>query len=308
VEERGQEIRGRTRRRDSVSGFSADWLSMREPFDAAARATPLVAELRRHIPRGTSAAPFEVVDLGAGAGSNLRYLAPRLGGEQRWRLVDHDRALLHAAVVATRAWAVSRSAVVSPAGATLTLRAADFACRVSGEPRDLAGDALASLALPSGGLVTAAALLDLVSTPWLEALATRCKTARAAVCFALTYDGRAVCTPDEPEDAMALDLFNRHQRLDKGFGPALGPTAAVAAEQVLAKLGFRVLTERSDWDIGPQHTAMQHALLDGWLRAALEIAPEHTTPLTAWHRRRRAHVDAGRSRLVVGHVDLVAWL
>ena len=290
-----------------MSGFSADWLSMREPFDAAARATPLVAELRRHIPRGTSAAPFEVVDLGAGAGSNLRYLAPRLGGEQQWRLVDHDRVLLDAALVATRAWAAARSASVSP-GAELALRAADFACRVGGEPRDLAGNGFATLALPTGGLVTAAALLDLVSAPWLETLAARCKTARAAVCFALTYDGRSVCTPDEPEDALALDLFNRHQRLDKGFGPALGPAAPVAAEQELAKLGFRVLTQRSDWDIGPQHTAMQHALLDGWLRAALEIAPEHTTPLTAWHRRRRAHIDAGRSRLVVGHVDLVGWL
>jgi len=291
-----------------MSGFSVDWLSMREPFDAAARSASLVAELSRHIPRGTSAAPFEIVDLGAGAGSNLRYLAPRLRGEQRWRLVDHDRALLHAAIVATRAWAMSRSAVVSPAGATLTLRAEDFACRVGGEPRNFAGDALTSLALPSGGLVTAAALLDLVSTPWLEALAARCKAAHAAVCFALTYDGRTVYTPDEPEDAMALDLFNRHQRLDKGFGPALGPTAAGAAEQALAGLGYRVLTERSDWSIGPQHTAIQYALLDGWLAAALEVAPQHTAQLTGWHRRRRAHVEAGRSRLVVGHIDLVAWL
>ena len=198
--------------------------------------------------------------------------------------------------------------VVSPPGATVALRAADFACRVRGEPRDLAGNALASLALPAGGLVTAAALLDLVSTRWLEALATGCKAAGAAVCFALTYDGRAACTPDEPEDAMVLDLFNRHQRLDKGFGPALGPTAAVAAEQILAKVGFRVLTERSDWDVGPQHGAMQHALLDGWLAAALEIAPEQTALLTAWHRRRRTHVEAGRSRLVVGHIDLVGWL
>jgi hypothetical protein len=291
-----------------MSGFSANWLSMREPFDAAARAAPLVVELRRRIPRGTSAAPLEVVDLGAGAGSNLRYLAPQLGGEQRWRLVDHDRALLGAALAATRTWAASRSAVVSPTTAELTLRAAEFACRVGGEQFDLAGDALANLVLPTRGLVTAAALLDLVSKRWLEALATRCKAAGAAVCFALSYDGRTVCTPNEPEDALALDLFNRHQRLDKGFGAALGPTAASAAEQVFATHKYRVLTERSDWDIGPQHTAMQHALLDGWLAAALEIAPEHTARLTVWHRRRRAHVEAGRSRLVVGHVDLVAWL
>src|SRR5260221_559936 len=111
---------------------------------------------------------------------------------------------------------------------------------------------------PTGGLVPAGALLDLVSRPWLEALAARCQAARAAVCFALTYDGRTVCTPDEPEDTTVLDLFNRHQRLDKGFGAALGPAAAGTAEQGPTKLGVRLLTERSDWDVGPQHTAIQN--------------------------------------------------
>ena len=31
-----------------------------------------------------------IVDLAAGAGSNLRYLSPRLPFEQAWTLVDHD--------------------------------------------------------------------------------------------------------------------------------------------------------------------------------------------------------------------------
>jgi hypothetical protein len=53
---------------------------------------------------------------------------------------------------------------------------------------------------------------------------------------------------------------------------------------------------------------MQLALLDGWLEAALEIAPDSRLALTSWHERRRAHVLAGRSRLSVGHVDLVGWL
>jgi hypothetical protein len=64
----------------------------------------------------------------------------------------------------------------------------------------------------------------------------------------------------------------------------------------------------SDWLIEPAEHALQLALLDGWLGAALEIAPESRLALTSWHERRRAHVLAGRSELRVGHVDLVAWL
>ena len=44
-------------------------------------------------------------------------------------------------------------------------------------------------------LVTASALLDLVSEAWLRALAARCAESGAAALFALSYDGRIVCSP-----------------------------------------------------------------------------------------------------------------
>ena len=289
-----------------MSGFSADWLALREPFDAAARSTALIAELRAHLPEGTATAPLEVVDLGAGAGSNLRYLAPLLGGEQSWRLVDNDRALLDAALAATRVWAEARGADVQQQRSALTVRAADFVCQVHCEQRDLRD--IAGVNLPARSLVTAAALLDLVSAKWLEALARRTTAALAHVCFVLTYDGRSVCTPADSEDAAVLALFNRHQRGDKGFGPALGPAAASAATSAFARRSYHLSVRPSDWRIGPRDAAMQHALLDGWLGAALEMAPDRAGELTAWHDRRRGLVAAGSSALSVGHVDLVGWL
>ncbi|HXS80233.1 MAG TPA: hypothetical protein VN818_08105, partial [Gammaproteobacteria bacterium] len=207
-----------------MSGFSAEWLELREPFDGLARAGSLVTELKRHVAAGTSAAPLAIVDLGAGAGSNLRYLAPRLGGVQRWRLVDHDSRLLEAALATTQAWAAARGAEARRSGSSLTIRAADFSCEVACQAVDLVD--LAAVELPERGLVTAAALLDLVSHDWLETLARRCRTARAAVLLALTYDGRTTAKPAEPEDPVVLAMFNRHQLFDKGFGPALGMRAA----------------------------------------------------------------------------------
>ena len=116
----GDEVRrgARRSRRELVSGFSADWLALREPFDAAARTSALVAELRAHLPRGT---PLEILDLGCGAGSNLRHLAPLLGGPQRWRLADHDATLLQAALATTHAWADERGCDVKRAGLALTI-------------------------------------------------------------------------------------------------------------------------------------------------------------------------------------------
>jgi hypothetical protein len=306
-----------------VSGFSAEWLALREPHDAAARAAELVEPLRREArgsrPAGAAAAsrpvrdhaPLAVVDLGSGSGANLRWLAPRLGGDQHWNLVDRDDALLASAELALRDWAASAGAAFGADAETRAggrtehvVRAADFSCRVRRTRLDLSSE-LARLELPARALVTSSALLDLVSARWLEALAHRCRAAAADVYFALTYDGRTVCTPAEPEDAEVLELFNRHQRGDKGFGPALGPAAAQRAPEIFASLGYRVATRASDWRIPPRAAPFQRALLAGWLDAALEIAPERAAALRAWHARRLAHVDAPRSELVVGHLDLV---
>ena len=75
-----------------MSGFSADWLALREPFDVAARDDALAARFLAAVPRGGM-----VVDLGAGAGSNigrLRALAARDGRGFAWRHVDADQDLI----------------------------------------------------------------------------------------------------------------------------------------------------------------------------------------------------------------------
>jgi SAM-dependent methyltransferase len=277
-----------------MSGFSADWLALREPADTRARAAGgglLDALPGRSDPRGTGprtedpARYGDVLDLGAGTGANFRYLHARLGTARRWTLVDHDPALLRRAV--------ANAGPGDPAPATLVI--------------DLAA-ALDQLPLPEGGLVTASALLDLVSAPWLERLANRCRAARAAVLFALTYDGRVRCWPQERDDATVIALVNLHQRTDKGFGPALGPEAAAAAARQFGRAGYRLRRARSDWRIGPDEPALQAALLEGWAQAAREITPRATPKVDGWLRRRLQHLRRGRSTLSVGHEDLAGAL
>src|SRR5690606_21132607 len=115
---------------------------------------------------------------------------------------------------------------------------------------------LDALELPPRGLVTASALLDLVSAAWLDALAARCADAETLVLFALTYDGRMQLEPREPDDAQVRELVNRHQRTDKGFGPALGPSAFAAALDAFAHHGYALRFEPSDWRLGPDDAAL----------------------------------------------------
>src|SRR5690606_21752378 len=167
--------------------------------------------------------PLDVVDLGAGTGANLRYLAPFLGGAQRWRLLDDDPALNAAAVERLCDWAAARGARCERRERqTWLLHGAGLDVRVEIATLDIASDALR---LADGAVVTASALLDLVSAHWLERLARECRAARAPALFALTYDGRIACRPETPTDALVMRLVNEHQRRDKGFGVSIRPVA-----------------------------------------------------------------------------------
>jgi len=316
-----------------MSDFSDEWLALRALADSRARADALVRRLSID-----QSASIEVLDLGCGTGANLRHLAPLLAAagarKQRWTCVDLDSALLNRLSQRCAGWAAASGlALVAQTGGfgISALRTASVTagpsedgtgwhCRVRPLQLDLATSAY-QLPLPSGGLVTASALLDLVSASWLDALLRRCRDTRCQLLFALSYDGRCELSPSHPDDLTLINLVNRHQRTDKGFGPALGPDAAAHAEARCHPLRYQSLCVTSDWQVGPDEPALQRALIDGWHWAALEQGRhrqdrdggdrqrgEERLPdrLNQWHAGRIRLIDERKSWLRVGHRDLIA--
>lgn len=253
-----------------MSGFTADWLALRAPFDVAARSRPLARRFVDAIPRDG-----RIVDLGSGTGANLRYLLEMTGAARRWWLVDMDAALLAHAPIAPG----------------IEHRQADLQSSIE----ELVGGAAA---------VTASALLDLVSAAWLDRLADSMTRHRLPGLFALNYDGRMSFTPADPADSIVIAAFNRHQTTDKGFGPASGPDAVRHLGARLLDAGASLATDRSDWTIASADTAMASAMIDGILTAALSMAPDHHAAIAGWAQRRRAQIAAGALALVIGHLDL----
>ena len=266
-----------------MSGFTVDWLTLREPADADARALAVTRVAVDALPTGT----VRAVDLATGTGANVRYLAPHLPPEQDWLLVDDDERLLSEL----------------PAH----MYRSDLPREVRIECRRVDLSKLEGTDIVEGrALVTASALLDLVSDSWVASLAAMCRRAGAVVLIALTYNGRISFAPPEPADDGVRLLVNRHQHTDKGFGPALGPDAAARAEQHFTDCGYDVTRAPSDWVLTVNDRALQQRLLDGWAAAATAIEPNDAPRISEWHARRQAHVAAGRSHIVVGHDDLVA--
>jgi len=266
----------------SAERFSANWLAAREAADHRSRAPALDRVLGRWW---REQAGGHVLDLGSGTGSNIRYLLPVLGAQARWTALDHDDALLE------------------------TLRRT-ASCDVDVVVGDLGSEGL-SLARQAR-LVTASALLDLVSASWLDTLVEGCVAAGAAALFVLTYDGSIRWLDDrgvEVEsdgDRLVRVAVNHHQRGDKGLGAALGPEAAPALIDRFAARGYDVSSAPSPWRLGPSDEELVGPLLEGWARAAVEQRPDAAPIVERWLSERIALTHAGGWTLEVGHLDVLA--
>jgi len=277
-----------------MSGFSAEWLALREPVDHRS-VSPLVRDAARKWIGARK--QIDVIDLGCGSGSNLRGLAPYLPSAQRWRLVDWDQALLDHARTAIAEWA-DRS---EDAANSLALRSAGKEIDVAFEQADLMKDYAQVLDKPAG-LVTAAAFFDLVSSQWIADFCAALAKRRLPLYTVLTYNGEEDWTPPHELDAAVLAAFHRHQQGDKGFGPAAGPGAVEALRQTLEAEGYTVITDASPWHMDRGDARLIEALAVGTAQAAVETGQVSEGAAAEWLAARR-YADTCR----IGHVDLFAY-
>jgi SAM-dependent methyltransferase len=278
-----------------MSGFDPSWLALREPVDHRSRDRALLAKLARKVGRRDG---VSVLDLGCGAGSNLRALAPLLPQAwQSWTLVDNDATLLEAASEALEDWADDSEVF----GEELILEKGDKRLTVDLRKLDLGAEI--DMALDwRPDLVTASALFDLISEEWMLAFAIG--VARRKLCFytSLTYDGREEWRPSHPLDARVNAAFHAHQHRDKGFGPAAGPAATAALGRAFLAAGYAVETGQSPWRLGPADAALIAELAKGVAGAVGETGELTPEEVAAWLA---AHTAPGASCLI-GHEDLLA--
>ncbi|MET9478977.1 class I SAM-dependent methyltransferase [Streptomyces sp. NPDC006638] len=311
--------------------YTPEWLELREGADAAARATESLAPLRRHLrqlakrsimgsaqgsaegsaqhsPQGPAQGsaqhltqgpvqhpaqgspqntPLLIRDLGCGTGSMGRWLAPRLDGPQHWILHDTDPALLDLAVAQMPAQAADGSPVT-----------------VATEQGDIA--ALTAADLAGTSLVTASALLDLLTRDEVDALATACAQAGCAALFALSVAGLVELAPPDPLDATIAASFDAHQRRTEHGRRLLGPDAVTATEEAFARHDATVFTYAAPWRLAAAESVLTAQWLRGWVGAAREQRPDLAPRAHAYLRRRLAEAAARELRVVVHHHDLLA--
>jgi SAM-dependent methyltransferase len=261
-----------------MSGFDAKWLRLREPVDVLARDPVLVDNFARFV--ASQFLPATVLDIGCGTGSTYRSLSGRLPEGTEWRLLDYDPALLAAAekLLGSDGIGFFRHDLNQPAG----------------------------MPLDGVSIVTASAFFDLGSAAFCDRLLGVLAEHRIGLYAALNYDGRVEWHRPHPLDARVVADFNRHQRTDKGLGPALGPTATDHLKGVLEGLAYDVVVAPSVWRISAQEADLHIAFLRGMVDPVLEVGALQPEEIGEWLAFRLAYVRGDRGGCEVGHQDLLA--
>jgi SAM-dependent methyltransferase len=273
------------------SGFDAAWLDLREPADRHSRNEDLARALSRHLGQRGS---ISVLDLGCGTGANLRATAPLLGPVQQWTLVDHDEALLAAAIERLGGWAATAERdgsrlLLSKGGKRIWVR---FACA------DLARD-LDEVLETGADLYTASALFDLVSDDFIATVAANVARRRAAFFTTLTYNGVQRWTPKHEADAAMAAAFRSHQGRDKGFGPAAGPIAPTLIAAAFDEARYTVSEGDSGWRLDAGDAALIDVLATGFAAAVRETRLVPEAKVADW-------LKVARTGALVGHTDILA--
>jgi SAM-dependent methyltransferase len=275
-----------------MSGFSPEWLALREPADHRSRAADLEAELAAHFARSEV---VSITDIGCGTGSNLRATFSLLGPEQHWTLVDHDAGLLAEA----RARLVRWADLVTADDESLNLRKAGRRLAVRFRKSDLARDLEAALG-PPADLVTASALFDLASADVIDAVARAVAARRAAFYTVLTYNGIQRWRPAHSADAEMVAAFHAHQATDKGLGAAAGPNAPRLLREAFRAVRYRVSEGDSPWLLDARDQSLVSSLSEGFAGAVRETSEVPARTVDDWAAVTRTGAE-------VGHTDMLAF-
>jgi SAM-dependent methyltransferase len=258
-----------------MSGFDTRWLNLREPLDRLARDQAL---LRRAALFAQKSARQVIVDIGSGTGSTIRAIAP-LTPDVHWRLIDHDERLL---LEAARRHSQNSNIIYQTA-----------------DLKDLA-----SVRLNETDLVCASAFFDLCSREFVEKLADCLLASASGLYAALNYNGHILFDVPHPDDHLMIQLFNDHQRTDKGFGPAMGPQSTDILEEVLTRLNYHVEIARSDWVVAGEATELHRMFVAGLASAVTETGMLDQDRIAGWLAFRVTQAETTGCR--VGHFDVLA--
>jgi len=159
--------------------------------------------------------------------------------------------------------------------------------------------------LAGATLITASALLDLLTEEELVGLIAVCVGSGCPMLLTLSVVGHVKLSPADRLDSRVGAAFDAHQRRVTERGRLLGPDAVALAVEQFGRLGAEVRVRPSPWRLCTSQATLAAEWFTGWVGAACEQEVELAAGAEPYARRRLAQAAAGELAVTVDHADLL---
>ena len=281
--------------------FNADWLNERYPYDAEGRNKIVETAALDYLKDKTT---LNLVDIGAGTGSNCLYLMDKLDQDQVWTFIEQDAALNPILEKRLKDYAAYHKYQWEESGTGYHIQAPSK--KLTFQIRNASLLDLPDLVdLSKVDLLLANAVFDLFAYEQLERFLQSILQYHIPCLFTMNYQ-TMVYTPEDPFDQSYISLYEAHMERTQDFGQAMGKQAGKILTTWFKQANWEVTQGEGDWHLLEDDIKMHYYLLN-FMDVALEeldFDGNLKAQFPKWLQRKKDLIITRRQQLRIGHLDL----
>ena len=282
--------------------FGLTWIKSREPYDSMSRSNLLLDLYKKDNNFFKN-----ILDIGGGNGSFLRWCNSRDILYNNFLIADHDQALLKDFYITTKKSFLKKSIELlknSPTSFQYQKKGSKKISRITLKKQDL----LKSIeSMNSYDIISLSAVSDLLSRNYIKKILNTIQVNKV-IYFSICFDGRVIWQNKNKYDKYIISMFNKHQQQEKTLGIALGLKNIETIKNLSSRKGFRVTIADSSWKLNSDthnDRYFQNSYLNTIYKPLRRYELIDQDILDEWFQAKTGDIKLKKSNVQVGHKDIL---
>jgi len=282
--------------------FSLSWIKAREKYDLKYRSNLLKEQYKKD-----KSFFNRIIDLGSGNGSFLRYCHSKKMIFEEMLLVDYDSKLLRDFYASTYSYLNGTNYnILKESPTKYKLKKIDVIKTKNIQLMNT--DILKSLNIINNyNLISLSAMSDILPTLFIKKLLNIVEKNKI-IYFSICFDGSIKWASSHKYDKYILTMFNKHQEMNKISGYALGLKSIKLIKEYSAKKKYGFQVEDSSWELksyDEDSKNFQKMYLDTIYKPLKKDDITDKDMLSEWRKVKLKDIVSGKSKITVGHKDIL---
>jgi len=278
------------------------WIKAREKYDLKYRSNLLKEQYKKD-----KSFFNRIIDLGSGNGSFLRYCHSKKMIFKEMLLVDYDSKLLRDFYASTYSYLNGTSYnILKESPTKYKLKKIDVIKTKNIQLMNT--DILKSLNIINNyNLISLSAMSDILPTLFIKKLLNIVEKNKI-IYFSICFDGSIKWASSHKYDKYILTMFNKHQEMNKISGYALGLKSIKLIKEYSAKKKYGFQVEDSSWELksyDEDSKNFQKMYLDTIYKPLKKDDITDKDMLSEWRNVKLKDIISGKSKIIVGHKDIL---